>query len=86
MAAVTALVLVAGATAGLIALRDSDGTGGGGSPGGGTTSTAPRQPGEETARSSPDPVTGSTGPAVPYPTEESPSPRTTCGGGWVTSC
>ncbi|MEU3353008.1 serine/threonine-protein kinase [Streptomyces sp. NPDC037389] len=91
VAAVTALVLVAGGTAGVIALRDA-GDKGTGTPGGGPTASVSQGTGGGQDGQSQAPATGPTGndgsgDPSPSPTyEPSPSPRTTCGGGWVTSC
>ncbi|MEU1778302.1 serine/threonine-protein kinase [Streptomyces abikoensis] len=92
VAAVTALVLVAGGTAGVIAFRDAGG--GTGTPGGGPTASVSQGAGSDQDGQSQAPATGATGDdgsgnpsPTPSPTyEPSPSARTSCGGGWVTSC
>ncbi|WP_229356699.1 serine/threonine-protein kinase [Streptomyces sp. UNOB3_S3] len=92
VAAVTALVLVAGGTAGVIAFRDAGGGGTGTTPGGGPTASVSQGTSGGQDGQSQAPATGPTGddgsgdpsPSTGY--EPSPSPRTTCGGGWVTSC
>ncbi|MEU1308194.1 serine/threonine-protein kinase [Streptomyces cinnamoneus] len=90
VAAVVALLLLVGGVAVLVALRGAEGSG---SPGGGSTETAnPQQTGDATAPATSGPTAGPTGdatapaPPPPDPAEKSPSPSSTCNGGWVYSC
>ncbi|MFI9240488.1 serine/threonine-protein kinase [Streptomyces sp. NPDC053079] len=86
VAAVVALVLLAGGAAALFALRDNSGSQPGDNPGGGPTGVAtPGQTEDTSEPATPGPTTDPTTDPTTGPSTD-PTGYASCGSGWVTSC